>query len=84
MKQRWLLCEVSNGMLPDEVAVVIKGAEQDLSLFLPADQVHRQASLTSIAVDVIDEDEQYGLVTLPKQPIEGSRVVKVLKNRLFA
>jgi len=95
MRNEWLLsCRIAKGMFPDEVAVIVSTAEgTQLSLFISGKCVtlgsgHAVSGLSGEGVDgkipvrLIDRDERFGLVSLPADPIEGSRVAKVSRNLL--
>lgn len=83
----WLACKAVQGLLLDEVAVLVSTADgRRLSLFVAKDRVRflkgnaPQSDLevdAQIPVQLIDRNQSFGLVTLPAEPIEGSRVAKV-------
>jgi hypothetical protein len=67
-------------MFPDEKAVLLKAEEQDVSFFLPESQVRSGM----IEVELLDEDATGCTVALPRQAMEGPRVVKVSKDLVRA
>ncbi len=80
----WLLVEVSDGMFPGEKAVSFQGAGGLVSMFLPADKVRheQQTGRGAIKVEVLEMDDNYGLVGLPVQAAEGASVAKVKRAEL--
>lgn len=83
------------GMLPDELAVLFSTAEgKTLSLFVPSSQVTLEKGspddldgeevAAHIRVEVLDTDDRFGLIALPGEPIEGSRVARVQSQQLSA
>lgn len=81
----YLMCEISDGMFPDEYAVVIDTEEKQLSMFLPKDIVtlkKNSEECGEIEVKLIDENANFALISLPRAPIEGSKTVKVSKTCL--
>jgi hypothetical protein len=88
MNQRaWLECEIHPGSLSREYAVTIKTADGNIiSLFAPAELIRTSASNGGglIAVDVLDRDANFGLVSLPRPALEGGSVAKVPRVSLTA
>lgn len=79
----WLTCEVGGGMFPGEVSVTIDAADSKLSLFLPAENVQRDSQHGGlISVSLLDENAEFGLVSLPGASLEGAQVVKVSRQHL--
>lgn len=77
-----LRCEVENGMLSNEFAVAVKTANGKVSLFAPAEMVVRTGATGKLKVELIDENAAFGLVRLPRTPMDGSQVVKVARAEL--
>jgi len=82
--ENWLNCTVSDGMFPGEKAVKIQSHNQFVSFFLSDDtdiiRVHEKNK--QLRVTVLDYDSEYALVSLPKETIEGSNIVKVYRMDL--
>lgn len=88
----WLACKVAKGLFPDEVAVVVATADgQRISFFMPLSRVRFAGGRTvvpddeveaQVPVEVIDRNDFFGLVSLPGDPLEGSRVAKVAASLL--
>ncbi len=80
----WLKCELTKGMLGDELAVEVETVEGKRSLFTASNKVRHSAGATvgQIQVSVLDRDSQYGLVMLPSGSLEDSSVVKVERRYL--
>ncbi len=79
----FLRCEVQNGMLPNEYAVAIDTSGGKVSLFAPAEMVKVGSGQSGqLAVELIDENASFGLVRLPRTPMDGPQVVKVARNSL--
>ena len=74
MDQAWLRCEVYPGMFSDEVAIGVTTDEgKVVSFFLPNYLVKDH----EIAVGVIAQNGEYGVVTLPQRTFEGSNAARV-------
>ena len=80
MSQRaWLRCEVTPGMFSNEYAVTIRTADDfPMSLFVP-EECLRDATLGEgqLRVDVLDSDDNFSLVSLPRPSFERGSVAKV-------
>jgi hypothetical protein len=81
MNGSWLRCEVETGMLPGEFAVAIQTSGGKVSLFAPSEKVKQSAAGTDglLQVELIDENAEFGLVKLPRTPMDGSQVVRVAR-----
>lgn len=87
----WLLCRVAQGLFPDEFAVSVQAEGGVLSLFVPQRQVRLAGNAPAsglvdgrLRVDLLDEDDRFGLVALPASAIEGGRTAKVQRHLLLA
>lgn len=80
LQTAWLTCKISEGMLPDEVAVVCSSADRgDFSFFAPQELI--DSTRTKVRVEVVDSDDHHYLVFLPVTPFENlNRTVKVEKD----
>lgn len=80
-KQMLLAVDVAEGMFPNERAVTLHTVKGDVSCFVTADKVDIQSPGRGVVVvDVLDYDEDYGLVELPSQT--GAKFAKVARSAL--
>lgn len=93
----WLACTALKGMFPDELAILIPTAEgRKLSLFVSFDStwvrllkgsvedLNGEEVEAQIKVSVLESNDRFGLIQLPAQPMDGSRVTKVERQLLSA
>jgi hypothetical protein len=83
-KQLWLHCKAEKGMFDSEVAVTVEAEGGPVSLFLPHESIQRRGSEALISVRLLDANEAFGLIELPRTPVTGSNVVKVRQRQLSA
>jgi len=80
-KIMWLAVEVGEGMFPTERAVKMRTDEGEISLFVAESDVKTTKTGTArICVELLDSDENYGLIEVPGQ--QGPMIVKVEKKHL--
>jgi hypothetical protein len=89
----WLRCKVTVGPFTNEYTVLGSTFEgKTFSLYAPANSVRLTSSVSRpstqsdalIRVKVLDVNADFGLVTLPANPLDSSQTVKVRKNQLVA
>ena len=82
----WLHCKVSKGILPDEFAIVVDTAEgKAVSFFMSGTNItfsggrpgKEDEKDATIPVQVIEQDEKYRLIVLPRETVDGARIAKV-------
>jgi hypothetical protein len=75
----WLQCDVKPGMFENEVAICINTADGSvLSFFIRADAVRTGSrNEKTIAVELVERNTDFGVVTLPSRSFEGSNVARV-------
>ena len=78
----WLRCRVTEGMLPQEFAVVTSTSDgQEVSLFAPSEYVQRERGL--LRVTVVERLRDRAMIYLPASPFEvPSRTVTVSSGQL--
>lgn len=80
-KKMWLAVDVSDGMFPSERAVTLRTAKGEVSCFVAAEKVEVQSSgRGAVIVDVLDYNDDFGLVALPSQ--QGGKIAKVERTAL--
>ena len=91
----WLTCRALKGMFPDELAVLVATAEgRSLSLFASSkfirlkdrrlEDLDGEEVEAQMRVELLDQDDRFGLVQFPAQPLDGPRIAKVERQLLSA
>ena len=80
----WLVCEIGDGLFPDERAVSIQAADGMIAFFAAQSKLKQSADPRrgTVRVEVLDYDENFGLVELPSPIIGGSNTAKVSRTAL--
>ncbi|HEY2323590.1 MAG TPA: hypothetical protein VGJ82_12080 [Thermoanaerobaculia bacterium] len=80
----WLQCEVTPGMFENEVAIGVETTEGlVLSFFMNADAVKTfPPNKKAIPVEVVAQNNDYGVVALPSRSFEGPNVARVPSDAL--
>lgn len=81
MNEAWLKCTLSKGMFPDESGVTFKsGNGEDISLFCFKDFV--DAGNSRLRVKIVDRQNQWVLVRLPVDSLNGFGIVQVAETEV--
>jgi hypothetical protein len=77
---RFLTCRVSDGMFPSERMIEVDAIDKVVSFFVSDAESgliqKNQNNGYSIAVNILDETEDVALVSLPRESLEGTRIIK--------
>ena len=78
LREGWLKCQVSDGMLPEEYAVECNSSDGSTFSFF-ASQEYLDSDHKLVKVNIMDRQSDSCLVYVPSAPLEGgvSRTVKV-------
>ncbi|MBA3018097.1 MAG: hypothetical protein KJ550_01010 [Proteobacteria bacterium] len=78
LREGWLKCQVSEGMLPEEYTVECNSSDGNTFSFF-ASQEHVDPAHELVKVNIMDRQSDSCLVYVPSAPLEGgvSRTVKV-------
>jgi hypothetical protein len=90
----WVACKIIEGMFPGEFGAVVTTADGDrLSLFVPERRIRFSKGTPSagkeidgqLEVQMLDQDEEFGVVALPAHALEdGVKIARVKRNLLQA
>ena len=82
MQKGWMKCDISDGLLPEEYAIVCDNIDGNTFSFFATQEIINEEK-NMIRVDVMECRGDACLVYIPSQPLEGlSRTVKVPLNKL--
>jgi hypothetical protein len=78
----WLLCDISQGMFPGEKTVIIDAVGIRLSFFVNDSDIFFDIGMSAILVNVLSCDNDECIVHLPRETLEGWRVVRIKTGNL--
>ncbi len=87
----WLQCQVEPGMFPDEFSVIVAAEGAARELFVDRRLVMLAGAPPNgtgvegrLRVDLLEQDERFGIVLLPTEPFHGGRTAVVRRHLLEA
>lgn len=78
LQRVYVKCEISQGMFENEYSIVIGTDEIEYSMFLPRNLVNTE--LCEIEATLLEDDDNFALISLPRYTIEGTKTIKVNKS----